>query len=462
MLRLVNKPQSAALAFLVSGAFWFLFGTLYGLVSAIHLMAPEAFNNIGPLVFGRARPVHVNTIVFGFVGPMLIGCALYYVPALLKTRLWSEPLGWVAWLLWNITIVSGPLTFAFGLTQGREYAEYIWVFDLCLVFAVLALIVNMVMTIVVRKENLMYVSVWYAAAALIWTAAVYPIGNVMWNPDTGALPGLIDSVFLWYYGHNMVGLFLTPLAIGVAYFLIPRVAGRPLYSHTLSLVGFWTLIALYSHIGGHHILQAPIPNWLRTISAVDSMAMIVPVATVLFNLWLTPRGHTGRLWTDMGGRFVFVGSIWYLVTCIQGPVQSLPAVQEVTHFSNWVVGHAHIAVLGFSGFTALGGMWHILPLVTGRQIYSRRLVSLQFGLAMAGLVGFFIVLSMAGLTQGTGWQSGEAVYRILPQLSIYMVLRALLGILIIAAAAVGFYNVVMTIRRGRPIEPVLAEGGPTP
>jgi cytochrome c oxidase cbb3-type subunit I len=462
MLKFVHKPQSAALAFLVGGAFWFLFGTLYGLFSAIHLMAPEFFNNIGPLVFGRTRPVHVNTVVFGFVASTLIGCALYYVPALLKTRLWSEPLGWLSWLLWNLTVASGPLTFAFGISQGREYTEYIFIFDVALVLSVLALIINVVMTIATRQEPLLYVSVWYVAGAFIWTAAVYPIGNVMWRPDTGAMPGLIDSIFLWYYGHNLVGLFLTPLAIGVAYFVIPRVTRMPLYSHALSLVGFWTLIALYSHIGGHHILQAPIPNWLRTISAVDSMAMIVPVATVLFNLWLTPRGRTGLLWTDLGGRFVLVGSIWYLITCVQGPIQSLPSVQEITHFNNWVVGHAHIAVLGFAGFTAVGGLWHILPLVSGRQLYSRRLASVQFGLVMAGLIGFFLVLSMAGLTQGTAWYNGEALYRVLPQIAIYMILRALLGILIISAAAVGLYNVIMTIRRGRPLDAPATEGGPTP
>jgi cbb3-type cytochrome c oxidase subunit I len=462
MLELIHKPKSASLAFLVSGTFWFLFGTIYGLFSAIHLMAPEFFSNIGPLVFGRTRPVHVNTVIFGFVAPVLVGCALYYVPALLKTRLWSEPLGWMSWLLWNAAVVSGPITFAYGITQGREYTEYIWIFDVFIVLAFLGLIINLVMTIVGRQENTLYVSVWYALGAVIWTAAVYPIGNVMWHPDTGAMPGLIDSIFLWFYGHNLVGLLLTPLAVGVAYFVIPRVVGAPLYSHTLSLVGFWTLIAIYSHIGGHHILQAPIPNWLRTISVVDSMAMIIPVATVLFNLWLTPRGRTGLLWSDLGGRFVYVGSIWYLITCIQGPIQSLPSVQAVTHFSNWTIGHAHIAVLGFAGFTAIGGLWHILPLVTGRQIYSRRLVSVQFGLLMAGLIGFFAVLTAAGLTQGLAWNSGEAVYRVLPQISIYMVLRALLGILIITAAGLMFYNVVMTVWRGKPAEAPTGEGGVRP
>jgi cytochrome c oxidase cbb3-type subunit I len=452
MLEFTKKSNSAALAFMAGAAFWFLIATVYGLFSAVHLMAPEFFNNIGFLVFGRTRPIHVNTMVFGFVAPMLIGAALYYVPALLRTRLWSQRVGWAAWLLWQITVFSGLHSFSQGQSQGREYAEYLWIFDVCLVGAFLLLIFNFVMTVASRQENTLYVSAWYVLGALFWTAGVYPIGNVMWRPDAGAVPGLLDSVFLWFYGHNLVGLLLTPLAVGAAYYVIPRVTRRPLYSHTLSLIGFWTLIAIYSHIGGHHILQSPIPNWLKTISVVDSMMMFVPVMTVLVNLWLTPAGTTGSLWRDTAGRFIFVGSIWYFITCVQGPLQSLPAVQKITHFSNWTIGHAHIAVLGFAGFIALGTMWHVLPLATGRVVHSRRLVSVQFGLLMLGLLGFFAVLTVAGLVQGAGWNNGETVYRVLPEISIYMILRALFGVLIFTAAAIGLYNVMMTIWRSRAVE----------
>jgi cbb3-type cytochrome c oxidase subunit I len=355
-------------------------------------------------------------------------------------------------LLWNAAVLSGPLTFPFGITQGREYTEYIWIFDIAITAAILMMVLNLVATILARQEKTLYVSVWYVTGSMIWMAGVYPIGNVMWHPETGAMPGLVDSIFLWFYGHNIVGLLLTPLALGAAYFVIPRVTGRPLYSHTLSLAGFWMLVAIYSHIGGHHILQSPVPNWLKTISVVDSMAMIVPVVAVLTNLWLTPQGGWSRLWTDLGGRFVLFGTLWYLVTCIQGPLQSLPTVQAVTHFTNWTIGHAHIAVLGFSGFIALGAMWHVLPLAAGRRLWSTRLASLQFGLVFLGLAGFFVVLTMAGLIQGGSWARGEALYRVLPEIAPYMILRALLGMFIMTASVVGLVNVIMTLRRGRPLE----------
>ena len=222
MFEFTKKPKSAALAFIIAGAFWFIVGTFYGLFSAIHLMAPEFFNNIPALVFGRTRPIHVNTVLYGFVVSTLIGSGLYYMPALLKRNLWSEPLAWLSFLLWNITVLSGPLTFSFGMSQGREYQEYLWIFDVMLVIAILTLIVNLVMTILTRVENRLYVSVWYFVSSFLWIGGSYFLGNVMWNPPSGALPGILDSIFLWFYGHVLPGLLLTPLAIGAAYFVVPR------------------------------------------------------------------------------------------------------------------------------------------------------------------------------------------------------------------------------------------------
>jgi cytochrome c oxidase cbb3-type subunit 1/cytochrome c oxidase cbb3-type subunit I/II len=208
-------------------------------------------------------------------------------------------------------------------------------------------------------------------------------------------------------------------------------------------------VVFYSHIGSHHIIQAPIPSWLKTVSVIDSVAMVIPVATVLFNWWITVRGYGGKLLADPAGRFVLIGSVWYLLTCIQGPLQSLPVLQRVTHFNNWTVGHSHMAILGFTGYIALGGIWHIVPLIVKRRLYSTRLATLQFGLVSIGLAGFVIVLTIAGLIQGSSWNNGEVVYRVLSQLPPFMICRLALGFFIIAASFIGFYNLIMTIYRGK-------------
>jgi cytochrome c oxidase cbb3-type subunit 1 len=450
---LSREEHSASRRFLVSSAVWFCVATLWGMASAIHLFAPDLFRNVAVLEFGRMRPAHTNLMLFGFTSLGLVGGGLYVAPVMLRTRLYSEPLANLAMWLWNLGLIVGTSALPLGFTQGREYAELVFPAELLLLASLVLLLYVLVMTVMRREEPLLYVSVWYICGAVLWTTLIYPLGNVMWHPGTGALTGTTDAIWLWFYGHNIFGLLLTPLALGMAYYIMPRVAKAPLYSHTLSLVGFWSLLAFYTHIGTHHLIQAPVPTWLKTVSIVDSIAMLIPVATVLVNLWLTTKDSLGNFLESVPGKFVLTGSVWYLVTCIQGPLQSLPSVQTYTHFNNWVIGHAHIAVAGFSGFIALGTLWYVLPLVSGRQIYRMSLVNVQYWLVLIGIGGFFGVLTAAGLIQGAAWANGETVYRALPLVSPYMGLRVLFGVLIVVAAFIGIYNVVMTIWRGERMAP---------
>ncbi len=347
--------------------------------------------------------------------------------------------------LWNVILVSIVVTLAMGFTQGREYAEAIWIIDVLVAVAFGLIFLNLIMTVRQRKEPILYVSVWYICAAIILSALVYIIGNVIWVPGPGALKGIPDAIILWFYGHNVLGLLLTPLAVAVAYYVIPSACRSPLYSHTLSLVGFWVLLVVYSHIGTHHLLQVPAPTWLKVIAIVDSIGMIIPVFIVLINLWYTAKGKLGEIHADIGAKFVFTGTIIYLFTCIQGPLQSLPQVQRLTHFTNWVVAHAHMGILGFSGMIALGGIYYILPKITGKPLYSRMLADFQYWLVLIGLSGFMVSLTIAGLIQGNGWLNGETVYRILPQIHHYNVVRASMGLMIVVGALIGLYNIGRTL-----------------
>jgi cbb3-type cytochrome c oxidase subunit I len=442
---LKDEQYGTTKGFFISSAAWMVAGTLAGLIGAIELVAPDLLGNLAWIVFGRIRQVHTNLVMFAFVGSALLGAVHYIVPTLLRTPLYSERLGKLYLWLWNGALVAGVITLSLGYTQNREYAELIWPIDVGVLLVFALMFYNLFETLRRRRENLLYVSVWYVFGALIFSFFTYLFGNAMWNPDTGSITGMPDAILAWFYGHNVLGFFFTPLSVAVAYFVIPIVSRAPLYSHTLSLIGFWSILVMYSHIGTHHLLQAPAPTWLKIVAITGSIGMIIPVMTVLVNLWLTMRGRLANVHSDIGGKFVFAGTVWYLLTCLQGPLQSLPYVQRLTHFTNWVIAHAHMGVFGFAGFTALGGIYFILPRITGRPLYSRRLAEVQYWLVLIGLAGFFVVLTIAGLIQGNGWLNGETVYRLLPQINLYMILRASLGVLIIGGALMGLYNILMTI-----------------
>jgi len=419
--------------------------TFMGLLGATELMAPDLTENVGWLVFGRIRPIHVNLVLFGFVTPGLLAAAFYYVPRLLRTELYSEKLGVITVLAWNFTMVFVVVSLALGYTQGREYAEMIWPIDMLIVGAFSLVFVNLMMTVARRKEPILYVSVWYVCAGIVLTAVTFCLGNVIWRPNTGSLVGIPDAILLWFYGHNVFGLLLTPLSAGVAYYVIPRACRAPLYSHTLSLFGFWSLLVVYTHIGTHHLLQVPVPTWLKVISIVDSVAMVIPVMAFLINIWYTAKGKLGQIHADIGAKFVFTGTIMYFFVSIQGSMMALPDVQRVTHFNNWVVAHAHVGVLGFAGMIALGGIYYILPRITRRPLYSRFLADFQYWMILLGVIGFTVVLTIVGLIQGNAWLNGETVYRILPEMHVYYITRASIGLMIFSSAVLGFYNIVRSL-----------------
>ncbi len=442
---ILPEKNQTSLLFIMTSAFWMAVATFFGLLAATELVAPDLTRGLGFVVFGRLRPMHVNLVLFGFVTPGLLGAAFYYLPRLLRTELFSERLGMLTAGLWNLMLLAGILTLSAGKSQGREYAEFIWPVDMMVVAVFGMVLYNFAMTVRIRREKILYVSVWYASAGVILTGLTFALGNVIWRPTSGAITGIPDAILLWFYGHNIFGLLLTPLAIGVTYYVIPRTCRSPLYSHTLSLLGFWSLIIVYTHVGTHHLLQVPVPTWLKVIGIVDSVGMVIPVMAFLINIWYTAKNRLGEIHGDVSSKFIFTGTIMYFFVSIQGSMMALPDVQRITHFNNWVVGHAHIGVLGFAGMIALGGIYYVLPKVLDRPLYSRFLADLQYWLVLIGVVGFTVVLTIVGLIQGSAWLNGETVYRVLPEIHAYYLVRASLGVLIFTGALIGLYNVLRTL-----------------
>ena len=430
---------------MVSAGVWMVIGTFAGITAGVELIAPDLLGNIPWIVFGRLRAMHTTMVMFGFAVTMLIGAAFYIVPKMVKVRLYNEALGVASLFVWNGSILAGVVALSLGHTQSREYAEMFYPSDVGVVVTFVLILWNLIVTVMRRKEPVLYVSVWYFVGGMLLSAATYIIGNCMWAGWKGAIFGMPDAVIHWFYGHNVLGLLMTPLAVAAAYYVIPRAARVPLYSHTLSQIGFWSILIMYTHIGTHHLLQAPAPTWLKLISVVDSIAMTIPVATVLVNLWMTAQGRIGKLTQDPAARFVFVGTILYLVVCIQGPFQSLPIVQRITHFTQWIPAHAHLAVVGFVGMIGWGTCYFLLPEMTGRPIHSKRLANLHYWLMFMGVVSMMVVLTISGLIQGHAWYHGEVVYRVLPATFLYNVLRVMSGAMIVVASWIGLYNMLRSI-----------------
>jgi cbb3-type cytochrome c oxidase subunit I len=447
-----NKPNSASRNFMLAAAGWLVLGVLMGLTLALKFVFPDLFRGVSWLVFSRLRQAHVNTVAFAFLSGGMMGLWLYIVPKLTGRQLWSERLGNLCVLLWNLAVAYGVIGLLNAQTQSREYAELIWPVDVAVIFVLIINLINLYMTIAHRVEQKLYVSLWYIAGSLIWMPLLYFIGNVMWNIPTGSLTGVDDSIFNWFYGHNILGLWFTTGLLPVIYYVVPKETRTPLYSHLLSFIAFWGIAFFYTGVGAHHLLWAPIPGWVKTIAVADSIGMLLPVTAFMMNIFLTMRGNWNRFFTSIPLRFVVTGWAAYILVSFQGSNQSLRGVNLLTHFTQYVPAHAHLALLFFSASVVMGGMYYVIPKMSNIQIYSRKLANLQYSLYVVGFTFFFIGFSLIGLVQGTAWlHQGLPVWSVLPGLTPYMALRAMGGALIVISIIIFAYNIFATVLKPRAV-----------
>jgi cbb3-type cytochrome c oxidase subunit I len=454
-----SEEYGAARAWIYSAATWLAIGTSFAMIAAIEMVFPDFLGGVSFLTFGRLRPIHVNGVTFFWLSMGYFGAFYYIVPKLCGRPVWSENLAKIVMWAWNFLGVFMVITLMAGLTQAREYAEMIWPIDVFVAVLVLLNTFNLLMTIAKRREKKIYVSLWYITAAIVWLPIVYAIGNVIWsplaggsNPFSGSLTGINDATWNWFYGHNILGLWFTPGGVAIVYYLVPVITRTPIYSHIMSLIGFWSIGLFYALVGQHHLLSTPTPGYLKTVATVASIGLFIPVLTFLTNIWMTMRGNWGRLYASLPLKFVIVGTVFYFVTCIQGPFQAVQSFNRLIHITNWIVGHAHLALLGTMTTWVMGAIYYIIPVTLKRRIYSPGLAEIQFWLVTGGFLLIMISLQIVGLIQGAMWLNGETVYKSVPTLKPYFIVRAVGGAMVVVGGYIQLYNIYKTVRQGQRIE----------
>lgn len=355
--------------------------------------------------FGRIRPVHVGHVAFLWLLSVGVGFFYFFVPRLCGVPLWSSKLAYLAAAIWWPALIIAIYSYPFGTNFGWEYAEIpnaVWFIPVkpLFVLAWLMVVVNIFATIFNRKFKQMYVSLWYTMGTLIWTTFTYLAGSyaVMWVPE-----GISRVNISWFYVHNLVGLIFTPMGLAAAYYFLPVLTNTPIYSHRLSMIGFWSIAFLYGWIGAHHMIHGPISQWLQTISIIFSIWLFIPVWTVVFNLFATLVPKWKEYTQSAAVRFLMMGVMFYFVTCIQGPVMALRNVNEITSKTDWVIGHAHVALYGAFTFFATAGVYYVIPAITNKKLWSERLADVHFTLSMFGSILFMMALQFGGFYQGLLW-----------------------------------------------------------
>jgi cbb3-type cytochrome c oxidase subunit I len=473
----VREPKDAVVydmavvrGFALSALLWGGVGMLVGLLAAAQLAWPEL--NWPPyLHFGRIRPVHTNAVIFGFTLGVVFAGSYYGVQRLCRVRMYSDTLSRINLWGWNAIIVAAAVSLLAGYTTSKEYAELEWPLDIAIAVVWIVYGINVFATIARRRERQLYAAVWFWIATILTIGMLHVVNSlelpVSWMKSYSLYAGVNDANIQWWYGHNAVGFLLTTPILGLMYYFLPKQAGRPIYSHRLSILHFWSLIFIYIWAGPHHLIYSPLPDWAQTFGAAFSIMLILPSWGGMLNGMLTLRGAWDRVRTDPVLKMFVVGLTFYGMSTFEGPMMALRSVNSLSHFTNWTIGHVHSGALGWVGLTSFATLYYLIPRLWHTRLYSVRLAELHFWIATLGIVLYVTPMWVSGVTQGLMWRAvnpdGSLVYTFVESVAaihVYDVIRVAGGALYIAGLFVMYVNVWQTVRQGTSAVPAVTEPMP--
>jgi cytochrome c oxidase cbb3-type subunit 1 len=443
----------------IASVVWGIAGFLVGCIIAFQLWAPELNLGLEYTSFGRLRPLHTSAVIFAFGGNVLIATSLYVVQRTCRVRLAGDLAPWFVVLGYNFFILIAGTGYLMGVTHGKEYAEPEWYADLWLTLVWVAYLLVFLATIWKRKEPHIFVANWFYLAFIVTVAMLHIVNNlsmpvsVFGSKSYPVFAGVQDALVQWWYGHNAVGFFLTAGFLAIMYYFIPKRAQRPIYSYRLSIIHFWALIFMYIWAGPHHLHYTALPDWAQTLGMTFSIMLWMPSWGGMINGLMTLSGAWDKLRTDPILRLMVVSLAFYGMSTFEGPMMSIKAVNSLSHYTDWTIGHVHSGALGWVAYVSFGALYCLVPWIWNRrELYSLKLVDWHFWISTLGIVLYITSMWVAGIMQGLMWRAYNALgfleysfIETVEAMQPYYLIRAIGGVLFLIGALIMAYNLAMTI-----------------
>ena len=460
----------------IATSLWGVVGFLVGVTIAFQLAFPSL--NLSDLThgymnFGKLRPLHTSAVIFAFGGNALIMTSFYVVQRTSAARLWGGNLAWFVFWGYQLVIVLAATGYILGATQSKEYAEPEWLTDWWLTIVWVAYLAVFMGTILKRKEPHIYVANWFYLSFIVTIAMLHVVNNlsvpvsVFGSKSVQVFAGVQDAMTQWWYGHNAVGFFLTAGFLGMMYYFVPKQAGRPVYSYKLSIIHFWALIFLYIWAGPHHLHYTALPDWASTLGMIFSIMLWMPSWGGMINGLMTLSGAWDKLRTDPIIRMMVVSVGFYGMSTFEGPMMSIKAVNSLSHYTDWTIGHVHSGALGWNGMITFGALYFLVPRLWNRErLYSLTLVSWHFWLATIGIVLYAASMWVTGIMEGLMWREVDSqgflvnafADTVAAKFPMYVV-RGLGGVLFLLGAIIMVYNLWATVAK-QPAAAVASDAVP--
>ena len=455
----------------IATAFWGIAGFLVGVIIAFQLAYPALNLDLPWTTFGRLRPLHTSAVIFAFGGNALLMSSFYIVQRTTGARLAFGNMAWYVFWGYQLVIILAATGYLLGVTQSKEYAEPEWYVDILLTIVWVMYLLVFLGTLIKRKEPHIYVANWFFLSFIVTVAMLHLVNNaavpisLFSSKSYIAYSGVQDAMTQWWYGHNAVGFFLTAGFLGMMYYFVPKQANRPVYSYRLSIIHFWALIFLYMWAGPHHLHYTALPDWAQTLGMTFSIMLWMPSWGGMINGLMTLNGAWDKLRTDPVLRMFVISVAFYGMSTFEGPLMSIKAVNSLSHYTDWTIGHVHSGALGWNGMISFGALYFLVPRLWNREgLYSLRLVNWHLWLATLGIVLYASSMWVSGIMQGLMWRetddAGFLVYSFAETVQAmypYYIIRGTGGLLFLLGAFIMVYNLWRTIQGAKRAEAVYGE-----
>lgn len=444
----------------IAAVIWGIAGFLVGDIIAWQMAFPALNLDLPWTSFGRLRPLHTSAVIFAFGGNVLLATSFYVVQRTSQARM---PGKWAPYFVvwgYQVFIAVAGTGYVLGVTQGKEYAEPEWYADLFLTVVWVTYLLVFLATLARRKEPHIYVANWFYLAFIVTVAMLHLVNNMtvpvsIYGTKSYILfAGVQDAMTQWWYGHNAVGFFLTAGFLGIMYYFIPKRVERPVYSYRLSIVHFWTLIFIYIWAGPHHLHYTALPDWAQTLGMTFSIMLWMPSWGGMINGLMTLSGAWDKLRTDPVVRLLVVSVAFYGMSTFEGPLMSIKAVNSLSHYTDWTIGHVHSGALGWVAMVSFGAIYCLVPWIYNRKgLYSLRLVEWHFWISTLGILLYITAMWVSGILQGLMWRAydnlGFLQYSFIETVEAmkpFYIIRATGGLLFVIGSLIMAYNIWMTVR----------------
>ncbi|HVS51450.1 MAG TPA: cbb3-type cytochrome c oxidase subunit I [Opitutaceae bacterium] len=390
----IDTTARGPLLFLLgSGIVWLVVSGVLALITSIQLHSPHFLEDCSCLTFGRAQALAQTAFVYGWLGNAGAAIALW-----LLGRLGGAPLRALNWVLvgalfWNAGVTAGLVGIgvgdmtSFSLLQLPRYVQPL------LLFAWAAMAIAGVLAWSGRHRDHTFASQWYAVGALFlfpWLLSAAQV-VLIWAPVRGTLQAVAAN----WFAQSLWSLWLAPIALAAAYYLVPKVSGRVLPSYRLfAALGFWTLIVIGPWTAGRHLIGGPVPAWIATIAVAASVALLFHYLVLVLNL----RVAVGAGGT--AGKFVTFGLGAYVLGGVLDALTSFRGVAVETQFTVIDPALEQLALYGAISMLFFGAIYFMVPRLTGRAWTSSGLTLGHRFLVKIGLVILLVSLGVGGWTQG--------------------------------------------------------------